>query len=126
MILDTPDDDDAPDPQQDFADALAALGLRAPAAGDSQDPAADPATDPPAAPEVYLWPCNAPVWALWQRVQTQWHIGMGGPTGLRYDGVRVVMDFCGLPKKERAWAFECLQGMERAALEAFASQRERE
>jgi hypothetical protein len=75
--------------------------------------------------EVYLWPCNAPVWALWQRVQTQWQVGLGGLTGLRYEGVRVVMGFSSLPKKERAWAFECLQGMERAALKVFESQRER-
>ena len=118
MLQDKADDDDAPDPQNDFADALTALGLRAPEAGEGH-------TTPPV-PEVYLWPCNAPVWALWQRVQTQWNIGLDGLTGLRYEGVRVVMGFCGLPKKERAWAFECLQGMERAALDVFASQRDRE
>lgn len=102
-----------------MADALAAFGLRAAEAGEGQAAAAEP----PADPEVYLWPCNEPVWQLWQRVQTQWDVGMGGPTGLRYEGVRVVMGFCGLPRRERAWAFECIQAMERAVLRVYAERR---
>lgn len=94
---------------------MEALGLRVAQADGGHVPAA-----PPEPPEVYLWPCNAAVWGLWERVQTQWDVGMAGPTGLRYEGVRVVMGFCGLPKKERAWAFECIQAMERAVLGVLA------
>lgn len=130
MLPDKTDDDDHhTDPQHTFSDALAALGLRAAEAGEGAKGAKGgegqaAAAEPPADPEVYLWPCNEPVWQLWQRVQTQWHVGLGGPTGLRYEGVGVVMDFCGLPRKERAWAFECLQAMEHAALKVFESQHE--
>lgn len=122
MLPDKTDDDDHhTDAQHTFSDALAAFGLRAAEAGEGPTAAAEP----PADPEVYLWPCNEPVWQLWQRVQTQWRIvGMVGPTGLCYEGVRVVMDFCGLPRRDRAWAFECIQAMELAVLRVHAERQQ--
>lgn len=123
----TDDDDHHTDAQHTFADALAALGLRAAEAGDGAEGGVGQtaAAEPPAVPEVYLWPCNEPVWQLWRRVQTQWRIvGMVGPTGLCYEGVRVVMGFCGLPRRDRAWAFECIQAMELAVLRVHADRRQ--
>jgi hypothetical protein len=40
----------------------------------------------------YLWPDNVQAWFCWQGVQTQWRVGMGGPTGLDYAGVRAYLD----------------------------------
>jgi Phage related hypothetical protein (DUF1799) len=117
LLTDT-HDDQAPTQRHDFADALAAFGLRA------VEPDAVPGEEPEPVREVWLWPENEPVWQLWQCVQTQWHVGMGGATGLRYEGVRVVLEFSGMPRREWAWAFACIQGMERAALEVFASQQD--
>ena len=32
-----------------------------------------------------LWPENEPAFALFTTINTQWRIGMGGPTGLDYN-----------------------------------------
>ncbi len=118
MLPDTPHDDEPLARRHDFADALAAFGLRA------LDDDAAPGEAPEPVREAWLWPENEPVWQLWQCVQTQWHVGMGGATGLRYEGVRVALEFSGIPRREWAWAFACVQGMERAALEVFASEQD--
>lgn len=96
-----------------FDEAVAGFGLVI--VDDAGQPAQEP--DPP----IYLWPCNLPVWQLWQCVQTQWRTGMAGRTGLDYAGViRYLERFGRIAKREQAAAFECLQVMERAALEEWA------
>ena len=88
--------------------ALAAFGLVA-------DRPAVPADEP-----FYLWPELAAGFELWTRLQTQWRVGMAGPTGLDYSGVAAVMRMLGLrPKvqRERLWQ---IQAMERAALDFWA------
>lgn len=67
---------------------------------------------------------------LWFAVQTQWRVGVGGPTGLDYPGVESVMrlSFERSPKDRagRAELFVGLQVMERATLGEWARQAERE
>jgi len=75
---------------------------------------------------VYLWPDNVRAWSCWQGVQTQWRVGMGGATGLDYAGVRAYLDELGLCGDERREAFAGIQACERATLEVWAEQRERE
>ena len=68
----------------------------------------------------YLRPDLAPAFELWTQLQTQWRIGMAGPTGLDYCGVEALMRMQGLrPKvqRERLWQ---IQAMERAALDFWA------
>lgn len=66
----------------------------------------------------------------WQAVQvfiamsTQWHSGMGGREGLRYEVLPVLEDRLGIKKKHRAEVFGALQVMEREALSVWAEQRE--
>lgn len=88
--------------------ALAAFGLVA-------EGCAVPRDEP-----FYLAPELAPAFELWTQVQTQWRIGLAGPTGLDYCGVEAVMRIQGLrPKvqRERLWQ---IQAMERAALGYWA------
>ncbi len=63
-----------------------------------------------------------PILLLWFAVQTQWHRGgmEGRRSGLDYPGVLAVMEVRGFKGPERAAAFELLQSMETAALEAWA------
>jgi len=96
----------------DTAAALAAFGLRADGA----------LPQPPAARPYHLWPCNWPVWCVWVDVQTQWRVGMAGPTGLDYAGVQAVLQQR-LPLRQRKTAFWLLQGMEEAALQEYARRR---
>ena len=91
--------------------ALAAFGLVA-------EGAALPVAEP-----FYLWPELAPGFELWTQLQTQWRVGMAGPTGLDYSGVAAVMRMLGLrPKvqRERLWQ---IQAMERAALDFWAEKK---
>lgn len=69
---------------------------------------------------VFLWPENLLAWQCWMAVQTQWRVGMGGPTGLDYAGVRAFLDLAGLRKKDRLEVFAGLAAMERATLEVWA------
>jgi hypothetical protein len=80
----------------------------------------------PAEHVVYLWPDNLLAWRCWQGVQTQWRVGMGGATGLDYAGVRAFLDEQDLQRDERREVFAGIQACERATLEVWAEQRERE
>lgn len=105
------------EPQAEFDEALAALGLQA-EAQDGEQPPED---------KCYLWPCNVHTFNIWQGVQTQWRVGgMGGRTGLDYDAVATYMrEVCRI-KPTRRWGeiWIGLQAMEIAALNEYAEQRE--
>ncbi len=104
------------EPQEEFDEALAALGLQQVqdegACGGSPDQ------------KCYLWPCNFPTFKLWQCLQTQWRVGgMGGRTGLEYASVCAYMrDIARIKPKHWAQLFSGLQAMERAALLVWAEQ----
>lgn len=72
----------------------------------------------------WLWPDNERTWGLWLAVQTQWVVGMSGPTGLAYAGVDVVLGHHA-PLRQRRETFGELQVMERAALAAWDSQKDK-
>lgn len=99
------------DPTNAWTQHIAALGL----------------LDQPAGERVaYLWPDNVLAWNCWQGVQTQWRVGMGGATGLDYAGVRAFLDEQQLAGDERREVFAGIQACERATLDVWAEQRERE
>lgn len=68
-----------------------------------------------------VWAENVPAFDLFVAVRTQWRVGMAGPSGLDYAGVRACMDLLGTPEGERPRLFADLQVMEAAALEHFRS-----
>jgi hypothetical protein len=72
---------------------------------------------------AFLWPENLLAWQCWMAVQTQWRVGMCGPTGLDYVGVRAFLDLAGLRKKERLEVFSGLHAMESATLGVWAERR---
>ena len=78
------------------------------------------------AAEVFLWPCNVQAWLCWNGVQTQWRVGSVGATGLDYGGVRAYLDDEGLAADDRRAVLEGIRAAERAALDVWAEQRERE
>lgn len=73
--------------------------------------------------EFWLWPENEAAFQLWLSLQSQWMVGMSGPTGLNYAGVEVCMRLRGTKKSEQRALFDSIQAMEQAALEAWAAQR---
>lgn len=90
------------EPRESESD-LAALGLSA----------EDVAEDNPA-PMPY--PENAPAWALFQRMATQWRVGLAGATGLDYGTVIEVMALMGVRKRERLETLDKVRVMEAEAL----------
>jgi hypothetical protein len=107
---------DANEPAAEFDAALVAFGLQ-PGSRDDAAPAPDEL--------CYLWPCNVRAWNVWQQVQTQWRVGMGGREGLDYGGVQVYLaSLPGLRPKARAELWAGLRAMEHAALAVWAEQRE--
>lgn len=107
----TTDHTESPDDEQDAA--LAAFGLRL----DDDDAHTRDRT-------FHLWPEHRRVLDLWFRVQTQWRVGMAGPTGLDYQGVEAAIRMSRLAGPRRVPVLLAdLQIMERAALAAWAEQR---
>lgn len=75
----------------------------------------------------WLWPENAAAFAVWQELQTQWRVGMGGATGMDYAGVRAYLDECGPePGEERRALFASIRACENACLYAWGEQREKQ
>lgn len=97
--------------EAEFDEALAVFGL--------QPGEEDEAPAPPE--KCYLWPCNLRTFNVWQKVQTQWRVAMGGREGLDYGGVdRYLASVPGFRPKARAELWAGLRAMERAALEVWA------
>lgn len=68
-----------------------------------------------------IWPCNEKSFELFVAMQTQWRVGMGGPTGLDYSAIPVVSEATGI--KVTKSRFDDLRIMESEALKSFAEQR---
>lgn len=101
-----------------MARILAQLGVKA-----VDDSGAEVAVTVRAAPEPwFLWPCNARIWSVWCRLQTQWQTGMAGATGLHYPSVLAVIDRA-LPRRHRGEAFATVQRMELETLTVWAEKR---
>lgn len=95
--------------ESEVEEALAAFGLQA--AGDAR----------PKPDMFYLWPCNLRVFNIWHGIQTQWHVGMGGRTGLDYAGVLAYLrEVLRIKPREVPQIFSSLQAMEFAALQAWS------
>ena len=71
--------------------------------------------------EVEIWPENETAVSLFHRVQTQWRIGMSGPTGLDYPAVESVMRLMAV--EDQLDTLDRLQVMEHEALTVFSEQR---
>lgn len=66
-----------------------------------------------------VWPENWPTWQLFMRVGTQWAVGMGGPTGLRYEALYPLLDRAATDAAEWSALLDDVQAMEHAALKAM-------
>jgi Phage related hypothetical protein (DUF1799) len=73
--------------------------------------------DEASGPPVEVWPDNLAPVNIFIAMATQWRLGPGGPIGLDYAALPAVMRLCGIPKKERAEAFDGIRILEDAALE---------
>ena len=70
---------------------------------------------------VEVWAENVPVFLLFRSLQTQWYVGMNGPTGLRYLVAFHKMDRMNLTPDEYSAMEADLRVMEYAALDAMRS-----
>lgn len=70
--------------------------------------------------EIEVWPENWPAFDLFSRLRTQWFVGFGGPTGLRYEAVYPLLDRMDLSTAEWDLMFSDLQVMEAAALQQIS------
>lgn len=73
---------------------------------------------------VEVWPENEDAFHVFSSAMTQWRIGMGGPTGLDYAALPVIMDFAGITQ-DRSEIFTAIRIMESEALNVFSSNRDR-
>ena len=64
-----------------------------------------------------VWPENWAALEVFGAMQTQWRVGMSGPTGLDYAALPAVLDLLGIT--ERADCFAGVQIMESEALDIF-------
>jgi hypothetical protein len=70
-----------------------------------------------------VWQVNEMSFGVFVALQTQWRIGMGGPTGLDYGAVPVVLDLYQVATDERRRVFDDVRVMEAEALKVFADGR---
>ena len=66
--------------------------------------------------EVQVWPENWPAFLLFSRMQTQWAVGFGGRTGLRYEALYPLLDRMDLTQDEWEDLFDDVRTLEIAAL----------
>ncbi len=71
-----------------------------------------------------LWQDNVASFEIFVALQTQWRIGMGGPTGLDYAAVPVVMELQQVAPDDRRRIFDDVRVMEAEALRVFADGRQ--
>jgi hypothetical protein len=71
------------------------------------------------ATSVEIWPDNVRPFEVFQALQTQWRVGMGGPTGLDYSAIPVTLRLRGVPRAAWPQLFGDLRIMESAALSAM-------
>mgnify|MGYP000868665744 FL=1 len=65
-----------------------------------------------------MWPENWQALHVFRRMLTQWQVGgMGGYVGLRYEALPVVMRVCDVKRSEWPEVVDCVQIMERKALQ---------
>jgi hypothetical protein len=55
--------------------------------------------------------------------QTQWQVSMSGVVGLRYEALPVLLECQGVPRDQWPEVMDCLQVMEREAIELWRSKR---
>ena len=72
---------------------------------------------------VEVWPENWRVFVLFSRVQTQWNVSMGGPTGLRYEAIYPLLDRDAQDTEDWQELFHDLQVLEGAALKQMSDNR---
>lgn len=71
---------------------------------------------------IEVWPENWRVFVLFSRVQTQWNVSMGGPTGLRYEAIYPLLDR-ETDTKDWDQLFDDIQVLEGAALKQMSDNR---
>ncbi len=70
-----------------------------------------------AAAAVEVWAENMPIISVFSAMQTQWRMGYGGPVGLDYSVLPLVMRAVGVSRASLSEVFDGVQTMELAALD---------
>ncbi len=105
-------------------EAAAALGLQIVESDEDEDGGEDTGKPDPTPDMFYLWPCNVEMYQLWGKLQTQWTVSMHGREGLNYDSVlRYLREIAHIRPRRLPAVMDCIQAMERAALEEWDKQR---
>ena len=66
---------------------------------------------------VEVWEANEQTLDVFLALQTQWRVGMAGPTGLDYNAIPLVMRAYRISRADWPEIFDGIRLMERAALE---------
>lgn len=74
------------------------------------------------AQNIEIWPENWTAVMLFNDMCTQWNVGPGGYTGLRYETLPVLFRLHGIVRKDQRGVFSRLRVLERAALEHLRSE----
>lgn len=73
------------------------------------------------ATSVEIWPENYQAYLLFCTMDTQWRIGMSGPTGLDYAALPMALRMIAAPRAEWQQLMADIRVMESAALQAMRS-----
>ena len=70
--------------------------------------------------QIEVWPENWQAFQLFCVMQTQWNVGMGGRTGLRYEALYPLIDRHAKDEEQWKALFDELRTMEYAALKQMS------
>lgn len=73
-------------------------------------------------PGIEVWPDNWLAVLVFAACGTQWRVGPGGPVGLDYSAIPVVMRLHAVPRADWRDTFDSLRVMEREALDVMQQQ----
>lgn len=65
---------------------------------------------------VEIWPENWPAWLLFDRMSTQWRVGMAGPIGLDYNVLFRFLDRMHLDERDYDQMLHDISVLEQASL----------
>lgn len=69
--------------------------------------------------DVEVWPENHAAWRLFRWLDTQWRVGMNGPTGFDYTPLLLRLDRMGLDHDDYEQMLDDVRTLESAALNAI-------
>lgn len=73
---------------------------------------------------IEIWKANWQAFCVFRDLETQWRIGMAGPSGLDYSAIEPTLRLTGVDTEVWPDVFQCIRVLEREAIDVMVAQSE--